>query len=72
MANGLRKAETFPRGAHEHSLVKMMHKGVKVSLIGGKYREGVLKGFDKFSVTLEIGKVERVLFKHAIQEIFPS
>lgn len=53
--------------------VRKEHVGVTVYLIGGVQLKGMVKGFDAFTVLLEVpGKPPQVVYKHAIASIVPS
>lgn len=45
---------------------------VVIYLIGGAKLTGRIRSFDKFSVLLESGSQEQLVFKHAITTISPS
>lgn len=45
------------------------HINVTIYLMGGVKLTGKIKGFDKFSLVLESGNLEQLIFKHAISTI---
>ena len=53
--------------------VRKEHVGVTVYLIGGVQLKGVVKGFDAFTVLLDVsGKPPQIVYKHAIASIVPA
>ncbi len=44
----------------------------KVYLINGFQTKGVIKSFDSFTVLLEDGKVQNLIYKHAVSTIIPN
>lgn len=45
---------------------------VTVYLTNGKKLVGRLKAFDRFTILLEINRVEQMIFKHAISTVAPG
>ncbi|RKX53895.1 MAG: RNA chaperone Hfq [Thermotoga sp.] len=45
---------------------------VKIYLINGYQTKGVIKSFDNYTVLLEDGKSQSLIYKHAISTIIPS
>lgn len=43
---------------------------VRVKLLSGDERVGVLRRFDKFSIVLDVGGREEMIYKHAIASIW--
>jgi host factor-I protein len=44
----------------------------KVYLINGFQTKGIIKSFDSFTVLLEDGKTQNLIYKHAISTITPD
>jgi host factor-I protein len=42
---------------------------VKVALIDGTMLRGTVRGFDNFTVVLQVGGMQHLLYKHAISQI---
>lgn len=66
-----KKKQVFPGGAHEHNLAKSMHGEVSVMMLNGQTLSGTLRGFDRFTITLEVSGVDGTIFKNGIVSIFP-
>ena len=45
---------------------------VKIYLINGYQTKGVIKSFDNYTVLLEDGKSQSLIYKHAISTVIPS
>ena len=44
----------------------------KIFLINGFQLEGIIKGFDNFTIILNDGKNNKMIFKHAISTVSPK
>jgi len=42
---------------------------VKIYLVSGNQLEGIIEGFDSFSVTLNINGKQNMIYKHAISTV---
>ena len=58
--------DVFLNGARRERLA------VTVQLMDGSRLDGTIKSFDRFSVVLEHGGVDQLVFKHAIAHIRPA
>lgn len=45
---------------------------VTVYLMGGQQLKGIVKGFDSFSILLELAGKDNLVYKHAISTICPQ
>ena len=53
--------------------VRKEHIGVIIFLVNGFQLKGTVKGFDNFTVVLEVdNRIQQLVYKHAISTISPS
>ena len=53
--------------------VRKEHIGVIIFLVNGFQLKGIVKGFDNFTVVLEVdNRIQQLVYKHAISTISPS
>lgn len=52
--------------------VRKEHAGVTIFLVNGFQLKGTVKGFDNFTVVLEVDGKQQLIYKHAISTITPS
>lgn len=53
--------------------VRKEHIGVTIFLVNGFQLKGMVKGFDNFTVILEVdNKIQQLVYKHAISTISPA
>jgi len=54
------------------NIVRTRKIEVKVYLVNGFQAKGIVRSFDNFTVLLESGKQQTLIYKHAISTILPS
>jgi len=62
------------KGLQDNFLNQLRRGNIKVSvhLVGKQRLEGRIKGFDNFSLILEDGGKQHLIYKHAIAAIIPD
>ncbi|MCX7653201.1 MAG: RNA chaperone Hfq [Fervidobacterium sp.] len=54
------------------NIVRTKKIEVKVYLVNGFQTKGIVRSFDNFTVLIESGKQQTLIYKHAISTILPS
>lgn len=54
------------------NIVRTKKIEVKVYLVNGFQAKGIVRSFDNFTVLLESGKQQTLIYKHAISTILPA